>query len=101
MKVKTDIFTSDDIKIYYTGKFQDFTARYIIKKGFLLDLCVCFSLRLFMFNFLVFKAGFDTRASTLSYLVMTQVALVDNVDQDQTAQNMQSDLWSTLSTELF
>ena len=31
MKVKVDIFTSDDIKIYYTGKFQDFTARYIIK----------------------------------------------------------------------
>ena len=26
-----DIFTSDDIKIYYTGKLQDFTARYIIK----------------------------------------------------------------------
>ena len=24
-------FTGDDIKIYYTGKFQDFTARYIIK----------------------------------------------------------------------
>ena len=31
MKVKVDIVTSDDIKIYYTGKFQDFTARYIIK----------------------------------------------------------------------
>ena len=30
-KVKVDIVTSDDIKIYYTGKFQDFTARYIIK----------------------------------------------------------------------
>ena len=30
MKVKVDIVTSDDIKIYYTGKFQDFTARYII-----------------------------------------------------------------------
>ena len=30
VKVKVDIFTSDDIKIYYTGKFQDFTARYII-----------------------------------------------------------------------
>ena len=26
-----DIFTSDDIKFYYTGKLQDFTARYIIK----------------------------------------------------------------------
>ena len=31
MNVKVDIVTSDDIKIYYTGKFQDFTARYIIK----------------------------------------------------------------------
>ena len=30
MKLKVDIFTSDAIKIYYTGKFQDFTARYII-----------------------------------------------------------------------
>ena len=32
LKVKVDIVTSDDIKIYYTGKFQDFTARYIINK---------------------------------------------------------------------
>ena len=31
VKVKVDIVTSDDIKIYYPGKFQDFTARYIIK----------------------------------------------------------------------
>ena len=30
VKVKVDIVTSDDIKIYYTVKFQDFTARYII-----------------------------------------------------------------------
>ena len=30
VKVKVDIVTSDDIKIYYTGKFQDLTARYII-----------------------------------------------------------------------
>ena len=28
--VQVDIVTSDDIKIYYTGKFQDFTTRYII-----------------------------------------------------------------------
>ena len=28
-KVKVDIVTGDDIKIYCTGKFQDFTARYI------------------------------------------------------------------------
>ena len=32
VKVKADIVTSDNIKIYYTGKFQDFTARYVIKK---------------------------------------------------------------------
>ena len=32
MKVEVDIVTSDDIKIYYTGKFQDFTGRYIIIK---------------------------------------------------------------------
>ena len=30
-EAKVDIGNSDDIKIYYTGKFQDFTARYIIK----------------------------------------------------------------------
>ena len=30
VKVNVDIVTSDDIIIYYTGKFQDFTARYII-----------------------------------------------------------------------
>ena len=30
VKVKVDIVTSDDIKTYYTGIFQDFTARYII-----------------------------------------------------------------------
>ena len=30
VKVKVDIVSSDDIKIYYTGKFQDFTARYMI-----------------------------------------------------------------------
>ena len=31
MKVKADIVTSDDIKNYFTGKFQDSTAWYIIK----------------------------------------------------------------------
>ena len=30
VQVKVDIVTSDDINIYYTGKFQDFTARYIM-----------------------------------------------------------------------
>ena len=32
VKVKVDIVISDDIKIYYTGKFQDFSARYIINR---------------------------------------------------------------------
>ena len=32
--------------------------------------------------------------------MMKQEAFVDSEDQDQTAQNMQSDLWSTLSTFL-
>ena len=32
VKVKVDLVTSDDIKIHYTGKFRDFTARYIINK---------------------------------------------------------------------
>ena len=36
VKVKVDIVTSDDIKIYYIGKLQDFTARYIIKNPNLL-----------------------------------------------------------------
>ena len=36
VKLKVDIVTSDDIKIYYTGKFQDFTARYIINYTLLL-----------------------------------------------------------------
>ena len=31
VKVKVDIVTSNVIKIYNTGKFQDFTAKYIIK----------------------------------------------------------------------
>ena len=30
VKVKVDNVTSDDIEIYHTGKFQDFTASYII-----------------------------------------------------------------------
>ena len=29
--MKVDIVTSDDIKFDYTGKFQDFTAGYVIK----------------------------------------------------------------------
>ena len=35
VKVKIDIITSDDIKFYHTGKFQDFTARYIINLSIL------------------------------------------------------------------
>ena len=31
VKVKVDIVTSDDVKIYFTWKFEDFTARYIMK----------------------------------------------------------------------
>ena len=38
---------------------------------------------------------------TLSLLMTTQKAFVDSVDQDQTAQNVQSDLCSTLSTFSF
>ena len=38
VKVKVDIVTSDDIKIYYTGKFQDFLARYIINCVYYLDI---------------------------------------------------------------
>ena len=34
MKVKVDNITSDDIKIYCTGKFQYVTARYIIKNNY-------------------------------------------------------------------
>ena len=30
VKVNVDIVTSDDVKIYYTGKLQDFAATYII-----------------------------------------------------------------------
>ena len=30
VKVEVDIVTGNDIKIYYTGKIQDFTARYRI-----------------------------------------------------------------------
>ena len=33
VKVKVYIVTSDDIKIHYTGKSQDFTARYIINSN--------------------------------------------------------------------
>ena len=32
VKMNVDIVISDDIKIYYTRKFQDFTARYIYSK---------------------------------------------------------------------
>ena len=31
VKMKVDIVTGDDIKIYYSWKFQDLTARYTIK----------------------------------------------------------------------
>ena len=35
--MKVDIVTSDDIKFHYTGKFQDFTARYIMNLVLLLE----------------------------------------------------------------
>ena len=38
---------------------------------------------------------------TLSILMTTQEAFVDSVDQDQTVQNVQSDLLSTLSSFSF
>ena len=38
---------------------------------------------------------------TLPLLLMTQGFFVDHVDQDQIAQNVQSDLWSTQSTFSF
>ena len=41
------------------------------------------------------------RPRTLSLLMTTQEAFVDSVDEDQTVQNMQSDLWSALSKFLF
>ena len=42
-EVKVDIVTCDDIKIYYTGKFQDFTARYIMNNiGYQIRNCVTF-----------------------------------------------------------
>ena len=46
VKVKVDIITSDDIKIYYTGKFQDFTARYIIPLFVLHFLCCPYLIQL-------------------------------------------------------
>ena len=36
VNVKVNIVTSDDVKIYYTGKFRDFTARYMINKVYIL-----------------------------------------------------------------
>ena len=34
VKVKVDIVSSDDIKIYYTRKFQDFITKYTINKKY-------------------------------------------------------------------
>ena len=56
--VKVDIVTSDDIKIYYTGKFQDFTVRYIIKW------CLALLLKSFQWyhsnNSLIYEMGFSS-----------------------------------------
>ena len=35
VQLKNDIVTSDDIKIYNTGKFQDFSASYVMKNQIL------------------------------------------------------------------
>ena len=40
-------------------------------------------------------------APTLTVLEPNQLAFVDSVDQDQTAQDVQSNLWSALSTTWF
>ena len=45
-----------------------------------------------VFFFLYYKRLLFKIALTLSLLVTTQEAFVDSVDQDQTAQNVQSDL---------
>ena len=47
-EVKVDIFTSNDIKIDYTGKFQDFTARYIINA--IINIISVISGRSFLFH---------------------------------------------------
>ena len=56
VKVKVDIVTSDEIKIYYTGKFQDFTARYLIKM-LRIFLCRNCSLYLLLFQMLLKYTG--------------------------------------------
>ena len=43
------------------------------------------------------KIGISGKGLTLSLMMTTQEAFMNNVDQDQTAQNIQSYLWSTLS----
>ena len=52
VKVKVDIVTSDAIKIYYTGKFMDFTGRYIMNQSFPGDSfqcgCMCWILTYFL-----------------------------------------------------
>ena len=45
VKVKVDIVTSADIKIYYTGKFQDFTARIVIKPNYICPFTKQFPIR--------------------------------------------------------
>ena len=53
-------------------------------------------------SFLVFSVNNSIRTLlTLSLLMTTQEDFLDSVDQDQTAQNVQSDLWSTLFTLFF
>ena len=46
-EVKVDIVTSDDIKIYYTGKFQVFTAKKSLIHITINFVCRCFPITLF------------------------------------------------------
>ena len=47
------------------------------------------------------KSGLRGRVFNTFLTDEAQEAFVDSVDQDQTPQNVQSDLWSTQSTLLF
>ena len=94
------------------GETMGFCRRHRSRSDYtmILDLCCLFN-QSYMKPFLVElnrsylqswkEIGFTYLALkelTLFLLMTTQEAFVDNVDQDQTAQNVLFDLWSTLST---
>ena len=60
-EVKVDVVTSDDIKIYYTGKFQDFTARFIINMHDESSCSCCHDI--------VLKVALKTSFNRLTYLL--------------------------------